>query len=551
MKNCIVLNKAQYLINDQVILTIALNQIASDTILVKIYQLHHHIAVEYQYKYIQKNDSTVELMIQLSSLPIGNYGVEVIIGYQLYETAFDIVSSYKDCVRYGFLSDFSNQENDILDVENLKNLHLNTVQFYDWMYTHDQLVSKDINYLDPLGRPTSLETIKHKIEKCIEYGMRPFAYGAVYASSKTLYEKHPEWGLYTLDHQPLVFFDWLNFMNISNNSGWSDYIINQFIFAIETVKFMGIHMDTYGFPKNVHDYNGKNIALADHFPALINRASQKIQEINPQNGVIFNCVNNWPIEKIANTNQDAIYIEVWPPHDSYFDLYRLIREAKYLSHNQVVLAAYMHPFKDAKTPLEIEKAENALLLTNAVINASGGTQLVFGEKNGILQDSYYANYAVSSENFQFKIQNYADFLVRYADLLYNDIGMDISMTATSGINEDIQFISNQVSFSPNGKDNTVWTIVREQQNRITIQLINLSNNNSMWNQPKNKNEKIEDITIKLNLDRIIKGIYFASPDESLMAQSLNYLEESTNRGKWVTVQIPSLSNWTTVWIEME
>jgi len=551
MKNCIVLNKAQYLEKEDIIISVSLEEDFDNNIIISVFQLHNQISADYDYDYYQNEDSTVDIIIRLKALAVGNYGIEVRINQLVYELAFDVVKAYKDCVRYGFLSDFSSQDNDTNDVEYLKNLHLNTVQFYDWMYTHDQLIASEKLYLDPLGRPTSIDVIQLKIDKCIELGMRPFAYGAVYAASKNLYQKHPEWGLYTLNHQPLVFFDWLNFMNISRECGWRDYIIKQFTTAIEKLHFMGIHMDTYGFPKNVYDFYGNNISLGDHFPSLINQASQMIQRINPQNGTIFNCVNNWPVEKVASAEQDAIYIEVWPPHDHYIDLYRLIREAKFLSHNNVILAAYMHPFKNAKTPLEIKQAENALLLTNAVINASGGTQLVFGERYGILQDSYYANYAISSESFKSKIQNYADYLVRYGDLLYNDCGMDISMTSTSGINEDVQFSSNQVSFSPDGKEHSVWTIVREQLNRMTIQLINLSNNNTLWNQPKNNNGIVDDIEILVNIDRKITGVYYASPDDSLKASKLDHLEQNTNRGKRLTVKIPSLMIWSTVWIEME
>ncbi|MBU0996897.1 MAG: glycoside hydrolase family 66 protein [Firmicutes bacterium] len=551
MKNGIVLNKAQYLIDEPILFTLSLDKLPEGETSVAIYQLYNQIEVTYFKEWIHLENSKYILQVRLDSPGIGNYGIMVTVGDFTFEGAFDVVKAHKECIRYGFLSDFSSQEIDTLDVDYIKDLHLNTVQFYDWMYKHDELISKKNDYLDPLGRPTSLETIKKKIEKCLEYGIRPFAYGAVYASSKELFEKHPMWGLYTEDGRPLVFFDWLNFMNISEESGWSDYIIHQFSESVKRLKFMGIHMDTYGFPKNVHDAFGKNFSLADKFPQLIDRASLEVQKINPDNGVIFNCVNNWPVEKVACAKQDAVYIEVWPPHDTYYDLYRLIREARLLSSNQVVLAAYMHPFKEALTDSDIDRAENALLLANAVINASGGTQLVFGELEGILQDSYYANYALSRESIKLKIQNYSDYLVRYADLLYKDEGMDISMTATSGINEDIQFHSNQVVFSPNGKEYSVWTMVREQQNRITIQFLNLSTNNSLWNHPKNKNTEIDDIWIKINLDRKIKGVFCASPDNSLKAVELEAIEEKTSRGKRFNILVPSLLNWSTVWIEME
>lgn len=105
----------------------------------------------------------------------------------------------------------------------------------------------------------------------------------------------------------------------------------------------------------------------------------------PEGGVIFNCVNNWPVTDVASAPQDAVYIEVWPPNDSYRDLYALVREAKLLSGGKsVVLAAYLKPFETGG-----EAAENAFRLAWAVISASGGTQLVLGEDRCALRDSYY------------------------------------------------------------------------------------------------------------------------------------------------------------------
>lgn len=62
-------------------------------------------------------------------------------------------------------------------------LHLNAVQFYDWMYRHDKLLPDSELYSDPMGRPTSLAVIEGKIAACKKLGMRPFAYGAVYAAT--------------------------------------------------------------------------------------------------------------------------------------------------------------------------------------------------------------------------------------------------------------------------------------------------------------------------------------------------------------------------------
>lgn len=538
------LNQAQYLPGDPIEIALRTDHDIKDRPKIVIYRLHEPVSIHYDVNF---KDEICQIVIH--GLEIGNYGIIIELDGKTYRTACDVVSSEKDIVRYGFLSDFS-REHGHADLDFMRDLHINAVQFYDWMYRHDQLISPENTYEDPLGRPTDLSVIKQKIERAKSDRIRPFAYGAIYAATPALFHEHPDWGLYALDGSPLLFDSWLHFMNVSTDSKWSEYIISQFEDAID-LGFMGIHMDTYGFPKVVSDKNGKTFSLADTFFSLINRTDRRVCSKGKENGVIFNAVNNWPIERIAQSRQDSIYIEVWPPHDTYQDLYRLIREARMLGGKHVILAAYMHPFKDAETAEDTRAAERSLLLTQAVINSSGGTQLVFGEEQGVLCDSYYVNYAHMEEPFTETIRRYQDHLVRYADLLYNDTGMDVSMTASGGINDDIRFGSSNASFSPNGKPNTVWTIIREKDERLTINLINLLGQDDLWNTPKNTINPVKDIRMIFRLDRKVKGIYAASPDSHEDILTLPFHMTKTNRGRQYECRLPALHIWSTVWLETE
>ncbi|WMJ22506.1 glycoside hydrolase family 66 protein [Paludicola sp. MB14-C6] len=493
------------------------------------------------------------LTASFSQLPAGYYGVEISWGDTILSTAFDITKDRRQDVRYGFISDFKQSDCGEEDILFANKLHLNAIQFYDWMYRHDNLVSKVELYNDPMGRETSLSTIRTKILACKKYGIRPFAYGAIYAATQELYNQHPEWALYTIDGVPMKFADWLYFMNTSENCPWSNYIVEQYENSISELGFQGIHMDTYGFPKHVLDNNGSAVALEKTFPSLIERSACAVKEIDCEAGVIFNAVNNWPIEEVAPTNQDAVYIEVWPPHDTYFELYRLIREAKQIAQKPVVLAAYMKPFLGAETNESITAAETSLLLTFAVINASGGRQLVFGENKGILCDSYYANYAVIRDSFLSVVRNYCDFAVRYSPLLEYNSAVDISMTAANGINEDILFHAKEdIRFSSNAQADTVWTIIREYEERLVIHLINLSGITQQWNEPKlQRPNSVQDIEIKLLINHRFSNIYVASPDfQGGTAQILEYRKETQNNGQYVFIKVPNLEIWDTVWIEL-
>lgn len=82
----------------------------------------------------------------------------------LLETAFDVVDNPKRSLRYGFLSDFTQDDADNGAVEWLNKCHINMVQYYDWSYRHDHLVTDQEFYTDMMGKPISRETVKDKIK---------------------------------------------------------------------------------------------------------------------------------------------------------------------------------------------------------------------------------------------------------------------------------------------------------------------------------------------------------------------------------------------------
>jgi len=491
--------------------------------------------------------------VLLGALEAGSYGVRIETKAGALETAFDVVASAKSVVRYGFLSDFAPEDGDTADLDWLCRLHINTVQFYDWMYRHDRLLSPEDEYREPIGRSSSLTVIRKKIEACRARGMRAFAYGAVYAATEETVQAHPDWAAYTLDGEPLVFADWLNYMNISPASGWSDYIVNEFRTVVETLGFSGIHLDTYGFPKRIYDKSGAHVSFDEAFLPLINAAREAVCAVDENNGVTFNAVNDWPTERVAAGSQDALYIEVWPPHDTYRDLYQLIQKAKRLApEKSVVLAAYIKPFQNAADEASVAGAEHAFRLANAVILASGGIQLVHGEEQSLLCDSYYAKHAKIRPEFADTVVCYADYLVRYAPLLYDDKGYDISMTASGGINDDVTAVADNASFSSDGRAGKVWTILRESRNRLTLHLINLTGNDALWNTPKNEPQTVRNIHFAMRLDVQVTGVYCASPDgESLEAVALPYRASRSAYGRILELTLPELKYFSTIWIEWE
>nr|WP_232195900.1 glycoside hydrolase family 66 protein [Thermoanaerobacter sp. X514] len=471
-------------------------------------------------------------------------------------TSFDITESWKLAPRYGFLSDFFDRDkNDDKDLVQLNKYHINVVQFYDWMYRHHELLPPTNSFADPLGRNLSIDVVKQKIDYAHKFGMMAIAYGAVYGCEKEFYEEHKVWALYKNDGTVFDLINLIYIMDISKKCGWHDHIISEFLKAIK-FGFDGIHMDQYGFPKealSVTDQVKKIRKLRDEFTVLINDTREYIEKNGYKPALIFNAVNNWPIDTVASAKQDVVYIEVWPPNDTYQDLYNLITNAKkYAPDKQVILAAYMEPFSK-RSNIPIEYAENATIMVMATIFASGGFHLLLGELNGILTEAYYPNYTtIDSERFIRELRDYYDFIVRYEEFLYDFNIVDNTMTYTGGINTE--YVFKGTKFSPKAEKNSVWTLVKEKEGYKIIHLVNFTGVQSMkWNEGKEIRPKIiNNIEATVLVAESVKGVYLASPDiDSGKPKKLDYEYVPHEHGKAIRFVIPELRVWDMVYIVCE
>lgn len=489
---------------------------------------------------------------------MSGFGIEIELyknGKMIYSksTAFDILDSFKYAPRYGFLADFS--ANDLEDKEDLKEMnkyHLNVVQYYDWMYRHHDLIPKTDIFIDPLNRELSLLAVKDKINIAHKYGMKAIGYGAVYAAAPDFYKENQELALYKNNDEVFGFADFLYIMDIARESIWHNHIINEFYKAVK-LGFDGIHMDQYGYPKEaVSNANGEKKVryLREDFPILIDDTREYIEGKGEEVSLIFNAVNNWPVETVANSKEDAVYIEVWPPNDTYQDLYNLITNAKkYAPKKQVILAAYMKPFLE-ELNIPKDQAENSTLLTMATIFAAGGFHLLLGEKNGVLCDPYYPKYrTMENEDFKNKLRSYYDFIVKYEELLYDFDIVDTTMVNTGGINGEYTF--NGVEASPKAEAESVWTLIKEKPGYKIINLINYAEMKDMnWNVPKEKlSSEINDIEVSVLTCNKVKAVYAASPDfEEGKALKLDFKYVDSDQGRKIKFIVSKLKIWDLVYI---
>jgi dextranase len=452
--------------------------------------------------------------------------------------AFDVLERWSQTPRYGFLTDYSPNRDDVKEtMEDLSRYYINGLQFYDWMYRHDQFLTDEDPYRDPLNRLLSRDTVEELISAAHEHNIAAMPYTAIYAASIPFYEAHPDWALYQANGEPYRLGEnFLIYMDPRPESPWVEHLLNQFDQVLDALEFDGIHLDQYGDPKTAQDAHGKRFALDVPLAATIDLTKELVQSHQVDGSVVFNAVNNWPIETVAPSSQDFVYIEVWPPHIWYQDLHRLIVEAQELSEGKpVVLAAYIDPsFED-----------NARLM-DAVIFASGGGHIEIGERHGMLADPYFPKYKSMSPELTDVMQRYYAFMVRYQDV----IGPRTE-DASQEVNGNI--VMESVSTDPRLQKNKVWPIARKGEDFLSVSFINLLDVKSPeWAKAvENPPMRLENTSVRITgLDRNVRTVWFATPDrEDISAMVLPFVSFEDENGHGVSFQIPSLTYWDVVVFE--
>jgi dextranase len=455
--------------------------------------------------------------------------------------ALDVLDHWSQAPRYGFLSDFAPGQSDVIArCDSLCRSHLNVVQFYDWMWRHYALLppadaiepGAEQIFTDALGRRLALATVRETIATVQARGAAALAYGAVYGAEPEYADAHPELALFDEQGQRVSLAELFYIMNIAPGSPWVPLIVAEFAHAIRALDFDGIHLDQYGFPQIARTADGELVDLSTHFPPLIDAARAAVVAAKPSTGVIFNAVGNWPIETVAPSTQDVVYIEVWPPDESYNDLRRLITDARRLSANKpVILAAYLSPFLDC-APEQIAQAEAAAFLSTAVIAASGGSQLLLGERNGVLCDPYYPKYATLRPAFVPQLHAYYDLLVRYEEWL---IASELSDWPAASIQ-----LSGPAS-STHAEAGSVWLIARQKPGYRIIHLINLTDQDTTaWNALRTPPTPLSDLEVSIDDMPPTQQILLITPDRP-SARSLQLL--ARHDGTTLKVCVPNVQAW--------
>lgn len=428
--------------------------------------------------------------------------VEVLPSLQA-STAFDVLTHWTHFPRYGFLSDFSASRPDPEPVlGNLARFHINGIQFYDWQYRHDQLLAPTEAYIDPLGREMSLRSVRNLVDAAHRRGMACMPYLAIYAASANYWRAHPDWALCDEVRKPIAFGEnFLGLMDPSSGSPWSSHLLAECDRALQAIPFDGLHIDQYGDPKQAWDSLHNPVDLPRAFVDFISSAS----DAHPEKTILFNAVGNWPIEALARSAADFIYIEIWSPAVEYRHLAGIVLNASRLSQGKaVVIALYLPASRPANN-----------LLADAVILACGGTRIELGEDARLLSDPYFPKHEEISPELRAALRQLADFAVRDGEWIRLYDQAQAGKEVWSSIEPNPEFIES---------DESIWAVSRKFPGSQILQLVNFSglDPHQRWDESHAAPTPRSNVDIRIRTDHEPSHIHWDCPEADNGPQPLRF-----------------------------
>ena len=466
-------------------------------------------------------------------------------------SAVDVSSDWSKFPRYGYVSQFGAALDAYNTVWQLKNYHLNALQFYDWQWKHHVPYNPSNTWPDIANRTISRATVTNFIAAAHNYGLLAMnynSYGMAYSnylsdgSGVTL-----AMGIYSTataslanQYNYLLPGSWatprLYQMN-NRDTNWQNFIYSQEQTVFTNFAFDGWHIDTVG-QHTAYDAAGNLFTLDDYNPDFINKAKAALGK-----RMTFNTVDAVGENQVAQSaNVDVLYSELWAGNGNYVDFKTRVDNARSYGSKAPVFPAYMNY---NKTSGNFNDA--GIRLADAAIFACGASHLEIGDDTQMLRTEYFPENTVKmSAALKSTLRVYYDFLVGYQNLLREG-------TVSANYGASIT----GVTTSTNGSAGSVWLISRKNLGNNLLQLINLLNNTSASWRDTNGTYAAPSTQTNLAVKMYYSGtigagkLWWASPDtNSGAATQLTFTNSSDGGGSFVTFTVPSLQYWDMVWLEL-
>ncbi len=479
-------------------------------------------------------------------------------------TAVDVSSDWSHFPRYGYMATYPSQDEATSDhaIWQLKNYHIDGLQFYDWQYKHHIPLAGTVSnpaasWNDIANRTNYRQTVLDFLNAAHGYNMLGFAYNAAnaaypdYASDGS--GVSPSWGFYkdtscssaAQDNYSGFPSNWaasgLDLFNPADTN-WQNYIFGQEGDMFAAYPFDGWHVDQLVVTQNGYTCGGSPVAIDNTFAGFLTAAKAALNK-----RIIFNDSGESALADVAKTNDDVLYTE-FGDTTTYAALKADVDTATADSGGSkaVVQAAYMDQNDATSNPGGAFNTPG-VLLADAAIFASGGDHIELGDGTHMLDSPYFPNRNLTlSASLQQQLHNYYDFMVAYENLLrggLSNTGNTVQLSAGSPI-----------ATSANGAANTVWAMTKSGAGYDTINLVNLLGESSTDALDSNGDHPVpaaqDNVTVKYYYGAgTINSVAWASPDDNNgKSTDLSYTTGSDGGGAYVSFTVPSLQYWDLLYI---
>jgi dextranase len=355
----------------------------------------------------------------------------------------------------------------------LRALRCTVVQFYDWMERYSEPLPGEGDYSDTLGRQLHRGSLERLVSGVRELGAVAQAYAPICAAEPAFAEAHQDWLLFGNDGKAQHLGDLLQIMDPANTA-WQEHWVAAYKAAADAIGFDGLHLDTYGYPRQPFDNIGNPVSIGHGYGAFIERVRSSL----PRATLSFNQVNGVPFGLEVSPTPSFRYAEVWPPNDRWRHLEGLISRSggRHLLAGGV-LALYPPVWGRDRTD-----AIRTVALTEAVTTSLGAGLLVLGDDSGVLCDPYYPHYERLSPAEASTILGWHHFALRCRDLFR--YGEDTSWCDIGDPNGAVRIETSGIEVSPEPRAGTLFVRVVRTDATIAVSCVDLSGSaNGSWCEP--------------------------------------------------------------------
>lgn len=278
------------------------------------------------------------------------------------QTAVDVSSTWTRFPRIGYLDTYSasmtpTAQQDAVD-ELSRKYHLNSLQFYDWMWRHEKPVERAANgqmvgtwtawngdVIAPGTVSGLIDASHNRGVAALPYSMsyaalQGFAANGVSADWRLKYRSTgDDWKFQMLPNEPDTTL-WI--MN-PENPEWVSHITAQYADQLNALGFDGTHLDQLGNwggapDGGMADVGGNAVDLPRGFAHLVAATKDATGKTTG-----FNAVDGFGADWLAGSTSDYLYTELWENHESYAQVQDYLASQRAASGGKsAIVAAYMN-----------------------------------------------------------------------------------------------------------------------------------------------------------------------------------------------------------------